>query len=95
MAEESINISAADFKRLLYMVEQIYSAFKDQPSQVEKFIDNQEFIIMLGISKRTARTWREKNLIPFSQVGYKFYYKLSDVQQLLSSNYGKPFKRIK
>jgi len=51
------------------------------------FFDNQEFIQLMNISKRTAQDWRTKNIINFSQVGNKIYYKLSDVQKLINEHY--------
>ena len=59
----------------------------------ETFVDNQEFIIMMKISKRTAQSWRDEGKISFSQVGGKIYYKLSDVETLLQLHYNKSFAR--
>ena len=51
------------------------------------FFDNQEFMKLMNISKRTAQEWRNKKVIEFSQVGNKIYYRLSDIQKLLNDNY--------
>lgn len=59
----------------------------------DHYIDNQEFILKMNISKRTAQFWRDKQLISFIQIGSKIYYKLSDVEQLLQQHYSKPFKK--
>ncbi|ELY2018256.1 helix-turn-helix domain-containing protein [Flavobacterium psychrophilum] len=58
----------------------------------ETFLDNQEFLLHLKISKRTAQSWRDEGKISFSQVGNKIYYKLSDVEKLMQENYNKAFK---
>ena len=58
----------------------------------ETFLDNQEFLLLLKISKRTAQTWRDEGKISFSQVGNKIYYKLSEVEKLMQENYNKAFK---
>ena len=58
----------------------------------ETFLDNQEFLLLMKISKRTAQTWRDERKISFSQVGNKIYYKLSDVEKLLTVHYNKSFK---
>jgi hypothetical protein len=47
------------------------------------FFDNQEFIQIMNISKRTAQEWRSQNIISYSQIGKKFYYRMSDIQELL------------
>ena len=51
------------------------------------FFDNDEFMKLMNISKRTAQEWRNKKIIEFSQVGNKIYYRLSDIQKLLNDNY--------
>ena len=56
------------------------------------FFDNQEFMKLMNISKRTAQEWRNKKIIEFSQVGNKIYYRLKDIQNLLNENY-KPKKK--
>ena len=58
----------------------------------ETFLDNQEFLLLMKISKRTAQTWRDEGKISFSQVGNKIYYKLSNVEKLLMEHYNKSFK---
>ncbi len=49
--------------------------------------NNQEFMKLMDISKRTAQDWRDKKIIGFFQIGNKIYYRLSDVQKLLNDNY--------
>lgn len=58
---------------------------KTNPEDV--FFDNQEFIKLMNISKRSAQEWRNKKIINYSQVGNKIYYRLSDIQNLLNDNY--------
>ena len=59
----------------------------------EKWLDNQELLQLLKISKRTAQHYRDSGLISFSQVGNKIYYRLSDVETLLNKHYNKAFKK--
>ena len=61
----------------------------------ETFVDNQQFLQLMKISKRTAQSWRDDGIISFSQVGSKIYYRMSDVQKLLDSNYSQAFKKRK
>lgn len=51
------------------------------------FFDNQEFIQIMNISKRTAQEWRNQNIIAFSQIGKKFYYRMSDILDMLEKNF--------
>jgi hypothetical protein len=49
---------------------------------------------MLHISKRTLQNLRDSKTLPFSRVNGKFFYKLSDIQSVLESNYSSPkFRR--
>jgi len=51
----------------------------------EVLMDNEEFIRLMKVSKRTAQTWRDKKHISISQVGSKVYYLRSDVDIFISS----------
>lgn len=51
------------------------------------FVDNQQFIQLLHISKRLAQTWRDSGIIEFIMVGNKIYYYIKDIKALLAKNY--------
>jgi len=51
------------------------------------FFDNQEFLLLMNISKRTAQMWRDTGFIGFSQLGNKIYYRLEDILSLLNEYY--------
>jgi len=51
------------------------------------FFDNQEFMQLMNISKRTCQVWRDNGYIGYSQIANKIYYRLSDIQELLKENY--------
>ncbi|WP_223033342.1 helix-turn-helix domain-containing protein [Hanstruepera marina] len=53
----------------------------------DSWIDNQDVLQTLHISKRTLQTFRDNGTLPYSKVKGKFYYKVSDVEQLLQDNY--------
>ncbi|MFA6400267.1 MAG: helix-turn-helix domain-containing protein [Salinivirgaceae bacterium] len=53
----------------------------------ENWIDAQEVLIALNISKRTLQTMRDNGSLPFSRINGKFYYKVADLEKLLESNY--------
>lgn len=53
----------------------------------KEWIDNQDVLIRLKISNRTLQNYRDKGILPFSKIEGKFYYKTSDVNQLLERNY--------
>ena len=58
----------------------------------EKWLDNQEVMQLLNVSKRTLQMYRDESLIAFSQVGNKMYYKTTDVEQFLKNNYNEAKK---
>ena len=37
----------------------------------------------LGISKRSLQNYREKGLVPYSNIGGKIFYKEADIQKIL------------
>lgn len=59
----------------------------------EVFFDNQEFLQVMNISKRTAQQWRDNGLIGFCQIGSKIYYRLTDILILLNENH-KPATKL-
>ena len=42
---------------------------------------------ILGISRKTWQTYRDKRLIPFSQIGSKIYVKRADIENFMQSHY--------
>ncbi len=62
-----------------------------QKTHLEKFkeawIDGQEVMLALHISKRTLQSLRDSGVLPYSRINGKFYYKLSDIENILESNY--------
>lgn len=41
----------------------------------------------LGVSQKTWQTYRDKRIIPFSQVGRKIYVRRSDLQKFMEEHY--------
>lgn len=58
----------------------------------ENWIDGQEVMLTMKISKRTLQTLRDSRALPYSRINGKFYYKISDLENLLHRNYRKPSK---
>lgn len=52
-----------------------------------QIIDNADFLQLMNISNSTAKNWRNKGIIAYSQIENKFYYKIADVKKLLEDNY--------
>jgi hypothetical protein len=93
MNNKNIHITNAEFEFIKQSLDRIHKILitKQRNNPDEVFFDNQEFIQIMNISKRTAQEWRNNNIIAYSQIGMKFYYKLSDILTLLNKFY-KPIK---
>ncbi|MDF2450433.1 MAG: hypothetical protein K0R26_2937 [Bacteroidota bacterium] len=91
---ESIILSREQFTALENSIREIRASIASESKRpAEKFIDNQEFMQLFKISKRTAQYWRDEGKIAYSQIGTKVYYRLTDVEELLEAHYVKAAKR--
>ena len=91
---EVITIQSEAFQELVKKMDEIQTkltAKEKEPKEV--WLDNQEFIQLLKISKRTAQHYRDTGMISFSQVCSKIYYRMNDVEELLKKHYNKAFKK--
>lgn len=52
----------------------------------EEWLDNQDVCQLLGISLRTLQTYRDRKIIPYSQVAHKCYYKAKDIHLFIEKN---------
>jgi len=53
----------------------------------ESWIDGQDVMQALHISKRTLQSLRDSRVLPYSRINGKFYYKVDDIEALLESKY--------
>ncbi|MFD1616567.1 helix-turn-helix domain-containing protein [Gelatiniphilus marinus] len=91
---EAIILSKNQYEELLNKIDEVKSSLEEkQKNPKDIFVDNQEFLQLMNISKRTAQTWRDEGVVSFSQIGSKIYYRMSDVEKLLEKNYRKAFKK--
>ena len=60
---------------------------KKQKSFKENFLDNQEFIQLMHVSKKTAQLWRTSGTIGYSMIGNKIYYFIKDIDKMLRKHY--------
>lgn len=91
---EVITLQSEAFQEIIKRMDDMNAALiQKQKNPEDTFVDNHEFIQLMNISKRTAQAWRDEGIISFSQVGSKIYYRMSDIQKLLDSNYRSAFKK--
>ena len=55
------------------------------------WLDSQEVLLILHISKRSLQKLRDNRTLPYSRINGKFYYKVADIQELLEKNYSRTF----
>jgi|WetSurMetagenome_2_1015567.scaffolds.fasta_scaffold1705406_1 excisionase family DNA binding protein len=58
---------------------------------IKAWLTGDEICKLLRVSKRTLQNYRDKRVIPFSQIGRKIYYKYSDIVDYLELHYVKPY----
>ncbi|MBK9934105.1 MAG: helix-turn-helix domain-containing protein [Cytophagaceae bacterium] len=79
------------FETLLREIEIIKTYLAKAPEEPDSFdkvwIDGQDVMLSLHISKRTLQSLRDTGLLPYSRIQGKFYYKKSDIENLLVKNY--------
>ena len=65
------------------------SGGKEEKGQKEpdKWIDGQDVMQMLHISKRTLATLRKNGTMAYSRIGHKLYYRKHDIDELLQNAY--------
>ncbi|WP_295673176.1 helix-turn-helix domain-containing protein [uncultured Mucilaginibacter sp.] len=91
-----MDVKITGLETILNMLDSINSKVDSmQQPTVDKWLDNEEFIVYLKISKKTAQHYRDNGLIEFSQIGAKIYYKLSEVNHFLELHTNKKFGRSK
>lgn len=90
---EAVILTNEQFKEFAKSLKAIEDRVNEiTPKDNDKFVDNQEFIQLMHISKRTAQSWRNEKVIGYAQVGSKIYYKIKDIEELLERNYQRAFK---
>lgn len=75
-------------QEIKYIKAQLYT-FRKTRLEIfkENWIDGEEVTEALKISVRTLQNLRDTGTLPFSRINGKFYYKASDIEKLLESNY--------
>ncbi|MDR3057822.1 MAG: helix-turn-helix domain-containing protein [Prevotella sp.] len=76
--------------------EEIRQRFNDFTKQVknlcedgqdkEKWLGNDDVCRLLQISPRTLQSYRDTGILPYSQIGRKCYYRVSDIENLINQS---------
>ena len=60
---------------------------KSESEQNSQWIESVKIPKILGVSQKTWQTYRDKRLIPFSQIGSKIFAKREDLEHFMNSHY--------
>ncbi len=60
---------------------------KSESELNSQWIESVKIPKILGISQKTWQTYRDKRLIPFSQIGSKIFVKREDLENFMNSHY--------
>lgn len=80
--EETFHKMKLHFSKFVSEIESICGS----ATKSNKWLDNQEVCMLLKISKRTLQYYRDNNLLPFSRIGNKCYYKITDIEKMVSNS---------
>ncbi len=83
------------YLEMLNELHEIKKALAIKNSDGKQIIDNDTFLKLLNISKRTGVTWRSTGIIGYSKIDGKIFYRLSDIDDMLKNHYNKAFKQSK
>jgi len=93
MKNEATNLNLAvisqDFlKKMETDLEEMKGLLKKKNEEEinSQWIESVDITKILGISKKTWQEYRNKRLIPFSQVGSKIYVKREDLENFMESH---------
>jgi hypothetical protein len=71
--------------RLEFLIKQQEFKNKQDPDYV--LLDNSDILKLFKISPKTAVNWREEQILPYSRIKGKTYYKLSDMYKVIDKHY--------
>ncbi|MEQ3665849.1 helix-turn-helix domain-containing protein [Olleya sp.] len=77
--------------RLDYLIKQ--QAFKNKQKPEYVILDNADIMQLFKITSKTAHSWREEGILPYLKIKNKVFYKLSDMHQVIDSNYNSSKKK--
>jgi hypothetical protein len=86
MVTKIIILTDEAFETLNEKLDMLISSRKDQQLAPDrKWMNSGEVMQMLNISKSTLQIYRDKGIIPFSQIGRKIMYYSDDIQHALEN----------
>lgn len=60
---------------------------KTEEEKNDEWIESTKVPKILGVTRKTYQSWRDKRLLSFSQIGSKIYVKRADIEKFMNSHY--------
>ena len=95
MEHENINKEAPEMKQLILGIREVSKRLREIAQTHrplfggEIYLTGREVCERLFVSPRTLQDYRDKSIIPYTQIAGKILYRLSDINRLLQENYVK------
>ena len=93
MEYETINKETPEMKQLISGIKGLTNRVRSIAQthrplfEGEIYLTGREVCERLFLSPRTLQDYRDKGLIPYTQIAGKILYRLSDINRILSENY--------
>ena len=93
MEHEIVNKETPEMKQLISGIKDVNKRLREIAQTHrplfggEIYLTGREVCERLFISPRTLQDYRDKGIIPYTQIAGKILYKLSDINRLLQENY--------
>ncbi|KGN81448.1 transcriptional regulator [Porphyromonas gulae] len=95
MEHEIINKETPEIKQLISGIKEVSKRLREIAQTHrplfggEIYLTGREVCERLFFSPRTLQDYRDKGIIPYTQIAGKILYRLSDINRLLQENYRK------
>ena len=93
MEYETINKETPEMKQLISGIKGLTNRVRSIAQthrplfEGETYLTGREVCERLFLSPRTLQDYRDKGIIPYTQIAGKILYRLSDINRILSENY--------
>lgn len=80
--------------KVLAKLDQINQSIRNPEKQLsETWLDVNQTMKVLNLSRRTLQIYRDTGVLPFSQIGNKIYFRATDIEEHLNRHYVKAFNQ--
>ena len=93
MEHEIVNKETPEMKQLISGIREVSKRLREIAQTHrplfggEIYLTGREVCERLFVSPRTLQDYRDKSIIPYTQIAGKILYRLSDINRLLQENY--------